>query len=110
MRRQLRALVCIGLVFNSSVVLSSIAAVSPDTSPNSAVQLVLRTQAAKIRAVDDPNGWWHDTKEREWSVQRPSEPGVLDTTHTFVVKYKINGTVVATWQVDTRKGIAVVVP
>jgi len=110
MRRLSRTLVCIGLVFNFSVALSAIAAVAPDTSPNSAIQLVLRTQAARIRAADDPKGWWHDTKEREWSVQRPTEPGVLDTTHTFVVKYKINGTVVATWHVDTRTGIAVVVP
>jgi hypothetical protein len=83
---------------------------SPDTSPATAIRIVLDTQGEKIRAVDSPNEWWHDAKERSWSVKRPFEPGRIDSTHTFTVTYKINGVVAATWQVDTRKGAAVAGP
>jgi len=82
----------------------------PDTSPASAIQIVLQTQSIKIRAVDNPQSWSLDTKERSWSVKRPIGPGVLDTTHTFIVSYKIDGATVATWQVDSRLGTAVAAP
>ena len=75
-----------------------------------AIQIVLATQSNRIRSVDSPKDWWGDTKERTWSVKRPVEPGVLDTTHTFTVTYKIDGVLVATWWVDTKAGTAVPVP
>ena len=83
---------------------------SPETSPSTAIQVVLDTQQDKLRAVDSPDSWWHDAKERSWSVKRPVEPGILDTTHTFSVTYRIDGAMVASWQVDTRSGTAVAVP
>ena len=83
---------------------------SADTSPATAVRIVLDTQMDKIRSVDNPKDWWHDTKERSWSAKRPVEPGILDTTHTFTVIYRINEVAVAAWQVDTRAGTAVSLP
>ena len=83
---------------------------APDALPNKAIQLVLETQQEKIRSVDKPDEWEHDTKERSWSVKRPASPGLLDTTHTFTVTYKIEGVSVASWRVDTRTGTAVSQP
>lgn len=80
------------------------------SSPTTAIRIVVTTQQAKIRAVDNPDSWWHDTKVRTWLVKRPVEPGVLDTTHLFIVTYKINGAVVASWRVNTNKGTAIAVP
>ena len=74
-----------------------------DRSPHAAaLALVLRTQADVIQAVDREN-WWHDTKTREWTAQRPFAPGTLDSTHMFQVEYKIDGVVVAQWLVDTER-------
>jgi hypothetical protein len=74
-----------------------------EASPHSAaLELVFKTQAARIRAVDTEN-WWHDTQERTWVVKRPFGPGVIDSTHMFEVKYRIDGNEVAAWLVDTRK-------
>lgn len=93
------------------VAASTVWASSPQqASPITAIRIVLDTQQAKIRAVDNPGSWWHDTKERAWSVKRPVEPGVVDTTHLFIVTYEIDGAVVASWQVNTLKGTAVAVP
>ena len=78
----------------------------PGSFPPAALQIVLATQQDRLRALDSPESWWHDTKERSWSVKRPFDPGVLDTTHVFLVSYKIDGVTVATWQVDTRTGTA----
>ena len=83
---------------------------SPEVAPTTAVRIVLDTQQDKLRTVDSPDSWWHDTKERSWSVKRPVEPGILDTTHSFTVTYKIDGIAVASWQVDTRAGTAVALP
>ena len=99
------ALAC--LLFVGAPVL---AADSSETSPATAIRIVLDTQEDKIRSVDSPKDWWHDTKERSWSAKRPVEPGFLDTTHMFTVTYKIDGTAVAAWQVDTRAGTAVALP
>ena len=46
---------------------------------------------------------WHDTFTRSWSVTRPVAPGVIDSTHWFMVSYSINGIVACSWSVDTRK-------
>lgn len=78
--------------------------------PATALKIVLDTQQAKLQELDSPDSWWHDTKERTWSVRRPFELGVLDTTHTFVVSYSIDGATVAFWQVDTRAGTTVAMP
>jgi len=96
--------ICVAVAFPAS------GAIWPDTSPASAIQIVLQTQSTKIRAVDNPQNWSLDTKERTWSVKRPVGPGVLDTTHTFIVIYKIDGATVASWQVDSRAGTAVAIP
>src|ERR1700741_2520221 len=45
---------------------------------------------------------WHDTFTRSWSVTRPVAPGVVDSTHWFIVAYSINGVLVCSWSVDTR--------
>jgi len=82
---------------------------SPD-SPATAIQVVLDTQQDNIRSADSPDSWWHDTKERTWSVKRPVEPGILDTTHIFNVTYRIDGVAVANWRVDTSAGTAVLLP
>jgi hypothetical protein len=74
------------------------------TSPHAdAIQLVLKTQQARIREVDREN-WEHDVKERAWVVRRPFAPGIIDSTHMFNVSYRIDGKEVATWFVDTAKG------
>jgi len=72
-----------------------------ETSPHGdAIMLVLTTQQETIRKVDQEN-WWLDIKEREWTVKRPFGPGILDSTHWFIVSYKIDGKTVASWFVDT---------
>ena len=74
------------------------------TSPHAeAIQLVIKTQHARLREVDREN-WEHDVKERTWVVRRPFHPGVIDSTHMFNVSYRIDGKEVASWLVDTRKG------
>ena len=82
----------------------------PGSFPPNALQIVLATQQDTLREVDNPESWWHDTRERTWSVKRPFDPGVLDTTHVFLVSYKIDGVTVATWEVDTRAGTAAALP
>jgi len=89
---------------------SALSAAPPEFTPATAIRIVLDTQQDKIRAVDSPDSWWHDTRERTWSVKRPVGPGVLDTTHTFTVAYSIDGAAVAGWNVDTRAGTAVALP
>ena len=74
------------------------------TSPHAdAIQLVIKTQQERIREVDREN-WDHDVKERTWHVRRPFHPGIIDSTHTFNVSYRIDGKEVASWLVDTAKG------
>jgi hypothetical protein len=73
-----------------------------ETSPHAdAIQLVMTTQQDEIRKVDG-NDWWHDVKPREWQARRPFHPGTIDSTHMFVVTYRIDGNVVQSWMVDTR--------
>lgn len=68
-----------------------------------AIQLVIKTQQARIREVDQEN-WDHDVKERTWHVRRPFHPGVIDSTRMFDVSYRIDTKEVAAWLVDTAKG------
>lgn len=103
------------------VMLAGAVAIAADPKPDEkkagsphadALALVMRTQAEVIRDVEAPEPpdgkgderWWHDVKERSWSVKRPAHPGVVDTTHQFFVVYQIDGKDVAGWMVDTRKG------
>jgi hypothetical protein len=51
---------------------------------------------------------WHDVQKRQWSAQRPFYPGVIDSTHMFLVAYSIDGNTVGTWTVDTERGTVVV--
>jgi RNA polymerase sigma factor (sigma-70 family) len=75
------------------------------TSPHAdAIQLVIKTQQARIREVD-PEDWEHDTKERTWTVRRPFSPGTIDSRHLFNVSYRIDGKEVAAWLVDSSKGL-----
>jgi hypothetical protein len=75
-----------------------------EPSPHAAaLDLVFRTQQARIREVDGED-WWHDVKERSWVVRRPFNPGVIDSTHWFNVSYRIDGKEVAAWCVETSKG------
>lgn len=70
-----------------------------------AISLVMELRASEIAEFEDLNSKWHDTQTRTWSVRRPFDPGVLDTTHYFEVSYSIGGTAVATWIVNTRRGL-----
>jgi hypothetical protein len=77
-----------------------------EQSPHAAaLEVVFKTQQARIREVD-PGNWWHDVKERQWTVRRPIYPGWIDSTHLFRVGYRIDGKEVAAWMVDTYKGKA----
>jgi hypothetical protein len=77
-----------------------------ERSPHAdAIMVVLDTQGKLIRRVDKEN-WWHDVKQRRWLVKRPFHPGTIDSTHTFMVSYLIEGKSVAAWTVDTRKRTA----
>jgi RNA polymerase sigma factor (sigma-70 family) len=82
----------------------------PEQSPHAtALELVFRKAADRIRAVDREN-WWHDVEERTWVVQRPFAPGTIDSTHLFTVTYRISGKEVGAWQVDTRLGTVQEIP
>lgn len=81
-----------------------------ETSPHAAaLELLFRRQGETIRHLDTEN-WWHDVKERSWSVRRPFYPGGIDSTHLFVVTYRIEGTEVGTWSVDTARGEVTLLP
>jgi hypothetical protein len=84
-----------------------------------AIALVIKNQKAEIEKVeaehfgitggDNLGGiskerWWHDTIERGWSASRPFAPGVINSTHYFIVSYRIGIAEVGRWSVDTRKG------
>jgi hypothetical protein len=75
-----------------------------EPSPHAvAIELVLKTQQARIREVEREN-WLHDVKERTWIVQRPFGPGIIDSTRIFNVSYRVDGKEAAAWLVDTGKG------
>jgi len=75
-----------------------------EASPHAeAIELVIKTQKARIREVDREN-WLHDVKERTWVVQRPFHPGLVDSQRMFNVSYRIDGKEAASWLVDTAKG------
>ena len=78
-----------------------------------ALRLVLQRCGDEINALDaaiagpaQPGdaAWWFDTKWRDLSVKRPFGPGIFDSTHWFVVEYRVDGKVVASWSIDTRAG------
>ena len=73
-----------------------------EVSPHAeAIHLVASTQQGEIRKIDKGD-WWHDVKTREWKVKRPFHPGTIDSTHMFVVTYRIDGQIAQSWLVDTR--------
>jgi hypothetical protein len=75
-----------------------------ESSPHAAaLELIFRTQQARIREVDTED-WQLDVKERAWIVKRPFSPGTIDSTNWFTVSYRIDGQEVASWSVDTAKG------
>jgi len=61
-------------------------------------------KAASGPPINREDRWWFDTERRGWTVKRLFGPGIFDSTHWFDVQYEIDGKVVATWSVDTRKG------
>ena len=67
-----------------------------------AVRLVMEQRAAQVLAIDPAKDWWHDTKRRTWSAQRPYEPGISDSTHFIHVTYEIDGRTMASWNVNTK--------
>jgi len=93
-----------------------------DLSPHGeAISLVIESQKAHIEKVESEHfrvtrtdrlsgisreHWWHDTIERSWSASRPFAPGVIDSTHYFIVSYRIAYAEVGRWSVDTRKRTA----
>ena len=76
--------------------------VSVESPHAQAIRLVMEVRADEIRRLDMAPDWWHDTKERAWSVKRPFGPGVVDSTHYFVVRYAVDGHAVGAWSVNTR--------
>jgi len=99
--------------------LSDVRASASSESPHAdAITLVIESrkkdieQAEKMYFEERGMDWWrgepsqyrwHDTITRSWSVTRPVAPGVVDSTHWFLVAYSINGVVACSWSVDTRK-------
>ena len=76
-----------------------------EESPHAeAIRLVMQHRADEVSKTDEADQWWHDTEERTWSAKRPFGPGVVDSTHLFIVTYAIDGHIVGTWRVDTRTG------
>lgn len=78
-----------------------------ETSPHlQAIQLVFETQEELISQIDkehlNEENWWQDTEKRSYEIKRPFYPGGVDSTHLFVVIYKINNSAVAEWLVDLR--------
>lgn len=80
------------------------------TSPHTeALELVFSTQQGVIRSLEPDkvhNGeakWWFDTEARDWIVTRPTSPGKIDSTHSFLVIYKKDDKILGRWSVDTRK-------
>jgi len=74
--------------------------ISPHTD---ALQLVFLALEKKIQHLDPSSKAWYDTQERQWTVKRPYGPGFIDSTHIFDVHYKIDGKVVLSCFVDTRR-------
>ena len=75
-----------------------------------AIRLVLdkRTPeilAAEAAATDEQGGRWFDSKPRTWTVQRPFQPGFIDSTHFFGVTFEIGGKPAGSWSVNTRTGV-----
>ena len=74
-----------------------------EQSPHAeAIQLVMTTQMDEIRKIDG-NDWLFDVKARCWEAKRLFYPGLIDSTHTFQVTYRIDGQLAQSWMVDTRK-------
>ena len=93
------------LLFLAAISSSSLAADVSGESPHAAaIRLVMTSRSNEIEKLDQSSEWWHDTKERVWSVKRPFGPGIIDSTHYFQVNYSIDGRVVGTWSVNTRTG------
>lgn len=91
---------CLGLC--GSFVLAASFAVEPERNPViEAINLVATTHQAEIESADKGD-WSLDTLRREWIVQRPFAPGVIDSTQLFDVTYKIDGKQVMSWEVDLR--------
>jgi hypothetical protein len=67
------------------------------------VQHAQAEQSKQKEYVSAEGRWWFDTDGRSWEVVRPISPGTIDSTHMFIVKYLIEGKVVASWGVDTSK-------
>ncbi len=95
---------------------------STSESPHAeAITLVIETQQKQIAQAEQSyfaekgvDWWrgkpdqyhWHDTITRSWTVTRPVAPGIVDSTHWFMVAYSINGIVVCSWSVNTQKKTA----
>lgn len=75
-------------------------AATSDYPPLDAIRLVVEQDLQSLKQMDTGD-WSMDTKRREWSVQRPAPPGVLDTTKLFNVVYRVDGKALACWFVDT---------
>ena len=105
---KLVAATALSLLLSASPAIAATRA-TPDSQHAAALRVVLTTQANRIHALD-PDASWDDLKEHSWSVRRPVHSGVLDMTHTFTVRYSIDGALVAAWTVDTRAGTAVEIP
>ena len=60
-------------------------------------------QSKQKEYVSPESRWWFDAEGRNWEVTRPFEPGDIDSTHMFIVRYHIDGKAVAAWNVDSSK-------
>ena len=101
-----RAILAVVVAMTAAYVLGAQGRIEPKVQPSphaEAIQLVIKTQQARLREVDSEN-WDQDVKERTWVVRRPFHPGIIDSTRTFNVIYRIDGKEAAAWLVDTAKG------
>lgn len=76
-------------------------------SPHSvALMLVLEQKKDEIAKLDNEKLGNEDNmldiKERSWIVIRPFSPGIVDSTHMFIVTYRIDNHVIKSWNVDIR--------
>ena len=86
------------LVLALSAAMSSHAQ-SNDYPPLDAIRIVVESDLEALKKLDSGD-WWMDAKNREWSVQRPARPGVLDTTKLVDVLYRVDGKTISCWVVD----------
>jgi hypothetical protein len=61
-----------------------------------------KKQSRTKEYINAEGRWWFDTDKRRWDVFRPFEPGGVDSTHMFIVRYFIDDKMFLYWNVNTE--------